>query len=294
MAKTWGHPSWTCTKLDVLREYLECYQVALKNTSFRRFYIDAFAGCGVMDFRGLKRSDQLTFDEWLGEEQLANDLVQGSAIQALNLDAPFDEYVFVEKSDAKVAQLEERCRNYSERRIRIENADANPFIQSLCKESWRDRRAVLFLDPFGMSVDWKTIEAVAETQAIDLWYLYPISAVNRLLEREGNIPPALQNRLNLVHGTTDWQTEFFRTKVQRTLLDDYTETTEKVATFHRIQQFLMGRLKATFRAGAVVEEPLVLRNTRNTPLFLLCFAAGNPKGAPIAKRIAKRIIENAS
>ena len=39
--------------------------------------------------------------------------------------------------------------------------DANEIIPMLCRETdWQSNRAVLFLDPFGMSVDWRTMEAV--------------------------------------------------------------------------------------------------------------------------------------
>ena len=39
----------------------------------------------------------------------------------------------------------------------------------------------------------------------------------------------------------------------------------------------------------VAPKPYVLRNSKNTPLNLFCFAAGNPKGAPTAVKIAQEI-----
>ena len=38
------------------------------------------------------------------------------------------------------------------------------------------------------------------------------------------------------------------------------------------------------------ENPLRLRNSKNVPLYLLCFAVGNPKGAPTAVNIAEDIL----
>ena len=38
-----------------------------------------------------------------------------------------------------------------------------------------------FLDPFGASVEWSVIEAIAATKAVDLWILFPYHAVNRML-----------------------------------------------------------------------------------------------------------------
>ena len=44
----------------------------------------------------------------------------------------------------------------------------------------------------------------------------------------------------------------------------------------------------------VVDSPLLLCNSTGSPLFLLCFGSGNPKGAQIAKRIASSIINKKS
>ena len=41
--------AWTDEKLQVLEGYLSAYTTALKNTSFRKGYIDAFAGTGYRD-----------------------------------------------------------------------------------------------------------------------------------------------------------------------------------------------------------------------------------------------------
>jgi hypothetical protein len=38
-------------------------------------------------------------------------------------------------------------------------------------------------------------------------------------------------------------------------------------------------------------NPAVLRNSKNSPLYLFCFAAGNSKGVPIALSIASHILK---
>ena len=43
----------------------------------------------------------------------------------------------------------------------------------------------MFLDPYGTQVSWDTIKLIADTRAIDLWILFPIGAVNRLMNRDG-------------------------------------------------------------------------------------------------------------
>jgi hypothetical protein len=63
---------------------------------------------------------------------------------------------------------------------------------------------------------------------------------------------------------------------------------QKTASFASIESYFVRRLKTIF--AGVAENPLSLYSSSNTPLFLLCFAASNLKGAPIAVRIARHIL----
>ena len=60
------------------------------------------------------------------------------------------------------------------------------------------------------------------------------------------------------------------------------------ASFEAIGAYFVERLKTVFEG--VAENPLPLRNSMNVPIYLLCFAAANPKGAPPAVRIANHIL----
>jgi hypothetical protein len=61
----------------------------------------------------------------------------------------------------------------------------------------------------------------------------------------------------------------------------------KRATTGTIGRYFVDRLKEVFTA---VAEPRVLSNSKGSPLYLLCFAAGNLKGAPIALKIANHLL----
>jgi three-Cys-motif partner protein len=53
---------------------------------------------------------------------------------------------------------------------------------------WRKWRAVVFLDPFGMQVPWKTIAALAQTAAIEVFLNFPVGmSIQRLLKRSGDL-----------------------------------------------------------------------------------------------------------
>jgi three-Cys-motif partner protein len=284
--------NWTTAKLDVVAEYLVAYTTALKNAPFRKAYIDAFAGTGYRDAKAdneAGESQSLLFPDLAMREP--QDLLEGSAVRALKTDPPFDSYVFIERSPSRCKQLEDLKSQFPGRAmaIQIREGEANLEIQALCSKNWASHRAVLFLDPYGMQVEWKTIDAIAKTKAIDLWVLFPLGiGVNRLLTKSGDIPQSWRKRLDLLLGTKDWYDDFYRVEHTPTLFGKPEDEIVK-ATISTIGQYFIRRLQTVF--PGVSEEPRVLLNSANCPLYLLCFAAGNPKGAGIALRIANHLLK---
>lgn len=282
---------WTSEKLERVRKYLAAYVVALKRQGFHLIYIDAFAGTG---YRTLKRDENQS-------ELLLPDLAQpdsqhfanGSARIALEIQPRFNEYIFIEKDPARCSELESTKTEFPSAAsdILVINADANAYLKQLCRETeWmrRRRRAVLFLDPFGMQVEWDTIVSIANTKAIDLWLLFPLGiGVNRLLRRDGNIDSAFRSRLDSIFGTTDWFDAFYQTYTAENLFGSGTQI-RKVSDFHTIERYFVERLRTVF--AGVADNPLPLYNSRNNPLYLLCFASSNPKGAPTAIHIAEHVL----
>lgn len=60
------------------------------------------------------------------------------------------------------------------------------------------------------------------------------------------------------------------------------------ASEQAIVKFIEERLMRIFPH---VAKGLVLRNSRNNPLYLLCFCASNPKGGKVAVKIAQDILK---
>ena len=286
---------WTLRKLEVLAGYLQSYTTALKNKPthqkpFRKAFIDAFAGSGYRDVGSLETSQAPLFPDFTSDENQS--LLDGSAKLALRTEPAFDRYIFIECSPTRCEQLEELKSEFPDRaeHIDIKQGDANEKIQELCGKQWSSCRAVLFLDPFGMQVEWDTIEAVARTKAIDMWLLFPLGiAVNRLLTTSGEIPKSWQKRLSLLLGTDDWYKEFYTVKTKPNLFGTETEQVVKNANMEKIGNYFNDRLKEIF--AGVVEEPGILRNSSNSPLYLMCFAVGNERGKGIALSIAKHLIK---
>lgn len=285
--------NWTEQKLERLREYLIAYHNALKNQPFTLDYIDAFAGTGYNTPKAPPDGRSPLFDDLVAND--TRQFLDGSARIALQIPRPFDNYIFVEKNPDRFAALQKLKTEFPALapRIYMVNDEANNYLVLLCKKyNWlgENRRAVVFLDPFGMQVTWTTIQAIAETKAIDLWLLFPLGiGVNRMLPKHGQIPAGWRKRLDSMFGEPDWYSAFYETDKSPTLFDDVNEIMVKRAGYSAISNYFVKRLKTIF--PHVAENPLPLLNSSNCPLYLLCFAAGNPKGGPIAKRIAEYILK---
>jgi three-Cys-motif partner protein len=293
--------SWTEDKLKRLGKYLAAYVQIMKGRRFRFAYIDAFAGTGYVERRRktpsagpalapAKDVDPDTFTAFAEEE--SQQFFDGSARVALRIMPRFHKYIFVERQAARCAELARLKEEFPDAEIETIQRDANTYLKEICGHSWSRHRAVLFLDPFGMAVDWSTVEAVARTRAIDLWYLFPLGvAVNRLLQRDGRINAGWSRRLDLVFGTHDWYDAFYRVTSQPDLFGASRAQANKVATPKRITEFFVERLRMAFGQKGVAQNPLPLYSSCNSPLFLLCFACGNRAAAPTAVKIAQHVLK---
>ena len=280
---TFGGP-WTEQKLEYVRKYLHAYTTIMKDKNFHFAYIDAFAGTGYHEPKRDENADQMLFDFPSEETQMFWD---GSARIALQVKYPFKEYIFIEKDKNRFSKLEKLRNEFPNEQIEFSNSDANDYLINLCGErNWSSDRAIVFLDPYGMQVEWKTIEAIAQTQAIDLWILFPLGTVNRLLKKDGEIQPSLRARLDSFFGEPDWREVFYPLTEISLAQENYRQKTSDI--FAEIGKYFMKRLQGIF--AGVVDNPPALYNSMNVPLYLLCFAVGNPRGAKIALNIAQDIL----
>ncbi len=293
--------TWTKKKLEVLGKYLNAYTQALKNQHFKLLYIDAFAGYGRTFLKNVaSRKESSFFEDTVDQEEL-NDIkafIDGSARKALKVSIPFSSYYFVDLGLQKYEALQSLKREFPELsdRINIIHDDANRAVRELCRSiDWQKNRAVLFLDPLGAQVKWKTVEYIAQTRAIDLWWLFPLSAINRLLcKNKRKIPDTWKTKITNVFGTDEWEEKFYAQKkiIQKDLWNGPGESKiNKRADFKMLVDFTIKRLNEIF--PAVLEKPPILLNSKGSPLFLLCFAVGNPsiKAQKVALKIARSNIK---
>lgn len=219
--------SWTEDKLSRIKGYLDAYMVIFRKYPFLQpIYVDAFAGTGGRQVKSSSQSAaSLALDLMEPTPEALQEVLKGSARLALEVEPPFSRYIFIERNKRKCRELEAMvAADYPHRRdrVQIETGDASALLTQWCQTTnWKNTRAVVFLDPFGMQIEWSLLETIAETQAIDLWLLVPLGmGVNRLMTKNDLPPEEWAAKLTGFFGNDEWRTRFYRPRKQSNLFDE--------------------------------------------------------------------------
>ena len=256
----------------------------MRSQNFACVSIDAFAGSGT---RTEVRAALPLFESGADAIEVTS---PGSASIAITTDLPLDVIVVIEQDDARFAELEKIVAANPSRRVVLRRGDPNPLVRKLCTEAqWRKRRGtrgVIFLDPYGMEVDWSTLEAIAATKALDCWYFFPLSGLYRNAPHDPTkLDVHKEAALDRVLGTTDWRQRRYEHK---TLPADMFETEAQAtrrADIAAIEAYVKERLETVFK-GAVL-DPIRLHHKNGAPMASLFFAVSND--SPQAVRLATEI-----
>ncbi|MEH6699122.1 MAG: three-Cys-motif partner protein TcmP [Brevundimonas sp.] len=282
-------------KLDAVEYYLKFYTQALRDkpapdNPFVLWYIDAFAGTGM---RAADQVEGGLFDGTPSEIKTVR--LAGSATRALQVDPPFKRFVFIEERPDFCVALETLKRDHPDRSIECKQGDANLILPKLFgsppwvgRKKWGSpsHRAVVFLDPYNL-VEWSTLECLAQTKAVDLWFLYPIASVLRQAARSYEAVDAKKAAyLDRAFGTAAWRTELYKPETQAPLLEDLGTRNERVDR-SEVEAYVKRRLETLF---PYVSQPLPLLMPAGAQLFSLFFAAANP--SPPAVALARRCIKD--
>lgn len=239
----------TAKKQSVVVNYLAAYLRVMSKQPFHLSYVDAFAGCGARIDAAESESQQpgLMFGDPVSQPKV------GTALEALRLKPGFHRCVFGDLNRRHLAALEQRV---AELRTSGENlpethvvwADANELVQQECE--WLGghsmRRAVMFLDPYGMQVEWRTLQTIAQCPQIDLWLLLPTGiALNRLLPWRSQQNPSWAEKMDAFFGSSDWRNSLLTT--DRDILG--AERERRSADLRGIVRFTMERLGTLFVGG---------------------------------------------
>ncbi|MEY2688194.1 MAG: three-Cys-motif partner protein TcmP [Pseudomonadota bacterium] len=268
-ANAFGGP-WTADKLDVLRKYLHFYVAALKDQPYQLYYIDTFAGTG----RCRIRHEDGTRD------------IDGSARIALDCGG-FDRYFFIEHKRQHAQELQSLMDSHPRGSLAyLRRGKARDLLWPLLMGFDRKTtRGVLFLDPYGLQVDWPMVSRIAATRALDVFFLVSLSglyrnaAVDRAAINQGH-----RAALTRFLGTDEWIDAVYVHK-QDDLFGDHLVT--RAPGYEGMLDYATQRLRTVF---PYVGEPCLLGSANGAPLFALYFAVSNDSKAALA--LASRVSED--
>jgi three-Cys-motif partner protein len=273
-------------KADIVEKYLKFFNTALKSKPFERIYIDAFAGSGAFSYVDMPTNTLF------GPPDESEYVHAGSAQRALCVDPPFDRIIFIEENKSNVSALQNLIKQSGHSRASVEHGDANELLRELCHpDYWRNRRGVIFLDPFGMNVEWSTLKRIAATRALDVWFLYALAGTVRNLPRlASKLDEGKRAAVTRVLGTDEWFDAFYGRHWESKSLFHTPTAPRRTASVNDIEAYVQKRLLTIFPH---VEPPKRLRAPGNRSLFSLFFAVSNPSAVAInlARKGASHILK---
>ncbi len=286
--KGWGG-TWTEQKLKAFEKYVGAYlNIMLNQRKIRNgwpksiIYFDGFAGSG--NRISLKDKDTLIFSELYKEEM---NVYKGSAERVVRLNKKFDEYYFIDTDNDALDNLKNKIGPYMDKNLKYKffSIDINHALDEFSKYLDNSKVTLILLDPFGMQLNWDSIEKL-KGKKVDIWILLPSGVIiNRLLDREGKLKNI--DKLQSFFGISEdkIRKEFYNNKKENTLFGEL-EITQKISNpIQHIANLYISELKKIWTH--VTEEPLILYNSNNVPIYHFIFASNNENAKKIASQIIK-------
>jgi three-Cys-motif partner protein len=258
---------WSEIKLEIIKKYAGAYTTILSKKPWCKgyAYIDAFAGAG----QHIRKT--------------TGEFVMGSPLNALLVRPPFTEYHYIDLDGEKVEELKRLTDN--EPQVRVYHGDCNEklikeVLPGLAYDTFK--RAICFLDPYGLHLDWHTVELTGKLGTIDVFINFPVMDINRnvLFQDLSKADEEDLKRMTAFWGDDSWMQVLYARQ------DDLFGATHliRVEDFRRLALAYGKRLQKV--AGFnFVPEPILMCNRNNGPLYYLFFASPQKVADTIIKAI---------
>ncbi len=260
--------------MEIVVDYAKAYLTIMNKQDWvKTLYFDGFAGSGLIDAKENKEA------------------IMGTALRILDIQEPrpFDIYYFVEKDEKNKLSLQTKIEvNYFGKNAHVVQADCNTKLIDMADflKSHKKFRALAFIDPYGMTVNWNSIAAL-KGLGIDLWILVPTGlGVNRLLKKDMNIPEAWLKKLEHFLGLPRQLIieHFYKDNSINTLFGEETYISKETNTVHKIGELYSQRLKTIFDH---VSDSFVMRNATNSIMYHFMMATNNKTALTIANDVIR-------
>lgn len=286
-SQDWGG-IWTQKKLDAFSKYVWSYLSIMNHQSYwKTIYFDGFAGSGS---RKDKKSELYTQLKLTIEDEI---VYKGSAERVLSIrdNLSFDFYYFIDTNKKSIQKLEIKLKSLDAAKgklLAFRDGDSNKWIFELASTLKTNKySALIFLDPFGMQIDWKSIENLKGTRS-DIWILVPTGViVNRLLDKRGKLHS--RTKLEAFFGLDEQviRNEFYKTELQETLFGETEITRKVIKPIEKIANLYLRQLNTIW--DYTIDKPLRLDNNHGFPIFHFAFASNNKNAVKIANQVVKGV-----
>jgi len=268
--------TWTETKIEILEKYASAYLWIMNKQKFHLTYFDGFAGSGE-----IKIGNKEEFK-----------VIEGAAQKIVSISVPrsFDIYYFVEKDEEKRALLDCAIRaKRSTNNIYVVAEDCNEVLKRLAIFLKADsmRKALVFLDPFGMNLDWSSIE-ILKGLGVDLWILSPTGVgANRLLKKDSNIPEAWWLRLEKFFGINREviKNSIYHEEIVTDLFGPRNVVTKSTKANEKLFKIYSEKLNTVF---SLISDPYIIVNRNNSLMYHFFCASNNANAIKIANDIVNK------
>jgi len=236
---------WNEKKYRLVQNYANMFASSMKGKWDHLVYLDLFAGAGRSTLRGSK------------------EIVTASPLLALDIPAPFTQYIFCELDQEKLDALRQRVgRDFSGHDVSFLHGDANWLVERILGEMPSPHRGCkvlgfCFADPYNLeNLKFETISQLSR-RYFDFLVLIPTGMdAQRNIERYA---AKTESKLDDFLGTSEWREEWVEAKRRG----------ERAAMF--LTRFLGEQMATLQYKPTDPAETVAIKNERNATIYRLGF-----------------------
>jgi three-Cys-motif partner protein len=246
---------WTEDKFDLIRLYCQIFSSAMKNKWPTRVYIDLYAGSGLCRIKG------------------RNEVLLGSPLIALSVDAPFDRYIFCESDPERFAALKTRVeKSYAKHDVRTIPGRFEDNIGEICSMIPSKSLALCFVDPFGCDFDIDHLKTISKcARGVDFLCLLAVQMDAKRNEMHYLKP---DSKIDRMLGNTKWRARW----------------NERADVHEDFAKFLAREFAHSMSEADYIETPLdqmkeVKTHDKSVPLYYIAMFSKSQKAFDLWKQV---------
>jgi three-Cys-motif partner protein len=243
---------WAARKYELLSYYCDLFATSMLNKWDSRVYIDLFAGSGKAKVKG------------------TNEIILTSPLLAIDIDHPFDKYIYCDDDKNCVSALKSRViRDYPNVNVEYIQGDSNANASQIIAAIPRPRRShtvlsFCFVDPFSLNnLRFDTIRTLSRMY-MDFLVLIPA-----YMDAQRNVSRYIRHdsqTVELFLGASDWRPKW-----------NQQGTSTKFGSFIS-EEFGNQMSNLGYSFSGLQDTVLVREPTRNLSLYRLSFFSRSPLG----------------